>query len=88
MVNKKDTSKKKVNFYNTLARFEQILHLVWVLLCPFFEKQVNVQYGIDSTSMLISHTFLMQPVVQLQRTAGKATSKILKFSFLEDNRVQ
>ena len=53
-VNKKDISKTKVNCCNTLVRFEQTLHLVWVLLWPFFEKQVNVQCGIGRTSMLIS----------------------------------
>ena len=30
----------------------------------------------------------MQPIVPLQRTAGKATSINLKFLFLENNRVQ
>ena len=29
----------------------------------------------------------MQPTASLQRTAGKATSKKLKLSFLESNRV-
>ena len=52
-VNKKDTSKTKVNCCRTLVRFEQTLHLVCVLLWPFFEKQVNVQCGIGSISMLI-----------------------------------
>ena len=41
-----------------------------------YEKQVNVQCGIGSISMLISIS-----------TAGIATSKNLKFSFLENNRV-
>ena len=34
------------------------------------------------------HTFIMQPTEPLKRTADKATSKDLKFSFLENNRVQ
>ena len=34
------------------------------------------------------HTFTIQPTTPLQRTADKATSKNLKFSFLENNRVQ
>ena len=44
----------KVNCCSTLDRFEQILHLVWVFLWPFYKKQVNVQYGIGSISMPIS----------------------------------
>ena len=36
---------------------------------------------------LYPHTFIMQPTGPLQRTAYKATSKNLKFSFLENNRV-
>ena len=38
-VNKKDTSKTKVNCCRTLVRFEQTLHLVCVLLWPFFENR-------------------------------------------------
>ena len=53
-VNKKDTSKTKVNCCSTLVRLEQTLHLVWVLLRPFSEKQVNAQCGIGIISMLIS----------------------------------
>ena len=53
-VNKKDTSKTKVNCCSTLVGLEQTLHLVWVLSWSFFEKQVNVQCGIGSISMLIS----------------------------------
>ena len=53
-----------------------------------FEKQVNVQCGIGSISILISHTFIMQPTGPLQRTADKSPSKNLKFFFLENNRVQ
>ena len=34
------------------------------------------------------HTFIMQPTTPLQRTDSKATSKNLKFSFLENNSVQ
>ena len=52
-VNKKDTSKTKVNCCSTLVRFEQTLHLVCVLLWSFLEKEVNVQCGIGSISMLI-----------------------------------
>ena len=53
-VNKKDTNKTKVNCCSTLTRFEQTLHLVRVLLWSFFKKQVSVQCGIGSISMLIS----------------------------------
>ena len=53
-VNKRDTSKTNVNCCSTLVRFEQTLHLVWVLLWPFFEKQVNARCGIGSISMPIS----------------------------------
>ena len=53
-VNKKDTSKTKVNCCSTLVRFEQTLHLAWVLLWPFIKKQVNVHCGIGGFSMLIT----------------------------------
>ena len=43
-----------------------------------FEKQINVQCGIG----------IMQPTGPLQKTADKATSKNLKFPFLENNSVQ
>ena len=48
-----------------------------------FKKQVNVQCGIQCW---YPHTFIMQPTAPLQRTADKATSKNLKFSFLENNK--
>ena len=50
----KITTKTKVNCCSTLDRFEQTLHLVWVFLWPFYKKQVNVWYGIDSISMQIA----------------------------------
>ena len=54
----KVTSKTRVNCFITLDRFEQILHLVWVFLWPFFKKQVNFHCGIGSISMLIaSHIY-------------------------------
>ena len=53
-VYKKDTSKTRVNCCSTLVRFEQTLHLVWVLLWPFFEKQANVRCGIGSILMSIT----------------------------------
>ena len=48
-VNKKDTSKTKVSCCSTIARFEQTLHLAWVLLRPFSKSKC----GIGSISMLI-----------------------------------
>ena len=53
-VNKKGTSKTRVNFCSTLVRFEQTLRLVRVLLWPFFEKQVNIRCGIGSILMSIT----------------------------------
>ena len=53
-VYKKDTSKTRVNCCNAFVRFEQTLHLVWVLLWPFFEKQANVRCGIGSILMSIT----------------------------------
>ena len=53
-VNKKDTSKTTVSCCSTLVRIEQTLHLVWVLLRLFFEKQVNVCCGIGSILMSIT----------------------------------
>ena len=55
-VNEKNTSKTRVDCCSKLARFEQTLHLIWVFLWPFFEKQINVRCGIDSILMsLTSH---------------------------------
>ena len=53
-VYKKDTSKTRVNCCNAFVRFEQTLHLVWVLLWLFFEKQANVRCGIGSILMSIT----------------------------------
>ena len=53
-VNKKGTSKTRVNWCSTLVRFEQTLRLVRVLLWPFFEKQVNIRCGIGSILMSIT----------------------------------
>ena len=53
-VYKKDTSKTRVNCCSTLVRFEQTLHLVWVLLWPFFEKQAIVRCCIGSILMSIT----------------------------------
>ena len=46
--------KTKANGCSILVRFEQTLHLIWVLLWLYFEKKVNVQCGIGNISMLIS----------------------------------
>ena len=53
-VYKKDTSKTRVNCCNAFVRFEQTLHLVWVLLWPFFEKQAIVRCCIGSILMSIT----------------------------------
>ena len=53
-VNKKDTSKTRVNCCSTLVRFEQTFHLVWVLLWLFFKKQINVRCGTGSILMSIT----------------------------------
>ena len=54
-----------------------------------FEKQVHVQSGIGSISMLISsHIDNATNCAIAKKTADKATSKNLKFSFLEKNGVQ
>ena len=45
--------KTKANCCSILVRFEQTLHLIWVLLWLYFEKKVNVQCGIGNISMLI-----------------------------------
>ena len=50
----KITTKTKVSYCSTLDRFEQTLHLVRVLLWPFYKKQVNVQCGIGSISIPIA----------------------------------
>ena len=61
-VNKKDSSKKTVSCCTTLVRPEQTLHLVWVLLRLFFEKQINVCCGIGS--ILMSITFHIHNVAK------------------------
>ena len=53
-----------------------------------FEKQVKVQCGIGSISMLISSHIQNAANCAIIRTDDKATSENLKFSFLENNRVQ
>ena len=53
-VNKKDTSKTRANCCSSLVRFEQTLHLAWVLLWSFFEKQVNVCCAIGNILMSIT----------------------------------
>ena len=53
-----------------------------------FEKQVNVQCGIGSISMLISSHIQNAANCAIIRTDDKANSENLKFSFLENNRVQ
>ena len=50
----KITNKTKVNCCSILDRFKEILHLVWVFLCPFFKKEVTFQYGIGSISIPIA----------------------------------
>ena len=50
-VNKKDTIRRRSIAVVHFVRFEQTLHLVWVLLLAVFE---DVQCGIGSISMLIS----------------------------------
>ena len=52
-VNTKDNSKTKVNCCSTLLKFEQTLHLE-SFYGRYFEKQVNVQCGIGSISILMS----------------------------------
>ena len=84
----KITTKTKVNCCSTLDRFEQMLDLVWVFLWPFHKKQVNVQYGISSISMAIASHIHNTANTSLQRTTAKATSKNLRFSFLENHRVR
>ena len=84
----KVTSKTKVNCCSTLNRFKQNLHLVWVFLWPFFKKQVNVHCGIGSISMLIASHIHNAANTSLKTTTAYATSKKLKFYFLENNRVQ
>ena len=44
----------KINCSSTLDSFEQTLHLVWLFLSPFYKKQANVWYGIDSISMQVA----------------------------------
>ena len=83
----KITTKTKVNCCSTLDRFEQTLHLVWVFLWPFYKKQVNVRYGIGSISMQIA-SHIHNGVTSLQRTTARATSKKLRFSFLENHWVR
>ena len=81
-------TKTKVNSCSTLDRFEQTLHLVWLFLWPFYKKQVNVQYDIGSISMSIASHIYNAANTSLQRTTAKATSKNLRFFFLENNRVK
>ena len=71
-----------------IVRFEQTLHLVWVLLWPFSKTKEMSSVVLAIFGCRYSHTFIMQSTGPLQRIADKATSKNLKFSYLENNRVQ
>ena len=74
-VNKRDTSKTKVSFCSALVRFEETLHLVWVLLWQFFEKQGNVQCGIGNILMLISS--------HIHNAANRAIAKNIRQSYFK-----
>ena len=65
------------------VRFEQTLHLVWVLLWPFTKIKQMFSVVLTVFQWWYPRTFIMQPTAPLQRTADKATSKNLKFSFLK-----
>ena len=83
----KFTTKTKVNCCKTFDRFEQTLYLVWVFLWPFYKKHVN---GIVLAVLQCRspHIFIMLPTTSFQRTITKATSKNLRFPFLENHRVR
>ena len=83
----KITTKTKVNFCSILDRFEQITPCLSIFIA-FHKKQVNVQYGISSISMAIASHIHNTANTSLQRTTAKATSKNLRFSFLENHRVR
>ena len=50
----KSLPRRKVNCCSILDRFEKTLHLVWVILWPFYKNKVNVQYGSGSISMPVA----------------------------------
>ena len=80
----KVTSKTKVNCCCTLDRFEQTLNLVLVLLWLFS----NVHCGTGSISMsMASHIHNVANFV-IAKNNCQGYFKNLRFSFLENNRVQ
>ena len=80
-VNKEETSKTAVNYPSTLvARYEQSLHLVSVLL-PFSTSKFQPYIASNSRSKFSRNHNAAR---KLQLTATKATSKILRFSFPEN----
>ena len=84
--NKKDTSKTKFSCCNTLVRFEQTLHLVWVLSRPSFAKQVNVRCGIDS--LLKSITSRIHNAASHAITKNSCQSYFKKFEILFSRKQQ
>ena len=85
---KKTLARRKSIVVTHFVRFEQALHLVWVLLWPFLKSKQRSSAVLAVFQCWYHHIFIMQPTAPLQRTADKATSKNLKFYFLENNRVQ
>ena len=79
-VDKKDTRKAKVNYFSTLVRFEQTLHLAWVLLWQFFDKQVIICCGMGN--ILMSVTLHIYKAVNHAITRKSCQSYCKKFEGL------
>ena len=80
-VNKKDTSKTRVSCCSTIVRFDQTLHLVWVLLWPFLEKHVNVRCGIGSNLMSITSHIHNEPNHAIAKKSCQSYLKKIEFLF-------
>ena len=84
----KVTSKTKSIVVVHLTGLNKLYTLLKCFYGRFFKKQVNVHCGIGSISMPIASHMHNTANTSLQRTTAKGTSKNLRFSFLENNRVQ
>ena len=84
--NKKDTSKTKVNCCSTLVRFEQTLHLVWVLLWPFLKSKYMSRVVLAVFQCWYPHTLIMQPTAPLQKNSWQSYFKKFEVFFSRKER--
>ena len=68
-VNEKTLVRRKSFVVVHFVRFEQTLHLVWVLLWPFSKSKLMSSVVLAVFQYWYPHIFIVQPTASLQRTA-------------------